>query len=42
MQKLSELVKDEIPRGMRISLEAGIAFEREAVRLWTRLAQAGS
>jgi DNA-binding PadR family transcriptional regulator len=41
VQKLSGLVGDEIPRGMRLALEAGIAFERELVRFWTKLAKAG-
>ncbi len=38
MQKLSGLLGSEIPDGMRLSLEIGVTFEREAVRWWSRLA----
>ncbi len=38
MQKLSGLLGGEIPDGMRLSLEIGVTFEREAVRWWSRLA----
>ncbi len=38
MQKLSGLLGTEIPDGMRLSLEIGVTFEREAVRCWSRLA----
>jgi DNA-binding PadR family transcriptional regulator len=39
MQKLAELAKEGMPEGMKLALNAGIAFEREAVRLWKRMAQ---
>ncbi len=38
VQKESELAGDEVPLGMRLSLEAGIDFEREFVRFWSHLA----
>lgn len=38
MQKLSELATGG-PEGMRLALEVGVAFEREAVRLWKRIAR---
>lgn len=39
MQKLTELAKEGLPEGMKLALNVGVAFEREAVRLWGRLAR---
>jgi PadR family transcriptional regulator, regulatory protein AphA len=38
VQKASEPAVEDVPLGMRLALEAGIAFEREFVRFWSRLA----
>lgn len=38
-EDLSEQLGDETPRGIRLSLEAGIGHEREWIRFWSRLAE---
>jgi PadR family transcriptional regulator, regulatory protein AphA len=40
-EQLLEADTDEGPRGIWLSLEAGIAHEREWVRFWRRLAEGG-
>jgi PadR family transcriptional regulator AphA len=37
-EDLLEQIGEDVPAGMRLSLEAGIAHEREWVRYWSRLA----
>ncbi len=39
MQKLSELATEGMPEGMKLALDAGVALEREVVRVWRRLAE---
>jgi PadR family transcriptional regulator AphA len=41
MQKLSELNKNGTPEGMRLALDVGVTFEREAVKFWRKLAERG-
>lgn len=40
-EELAESFPPEMPDGVRLSLESGIGHEREWVRFWRRVAQAG-
>ncbi|HEV7769099.1 MAG TPA: PadR family transcriptional regulator [Solirubrobacterales bacterium] len=42
MQKLAMLTSDGAPEGMRLALDVGVTFEREAVAFWKRMGEQGA